>query len=122
MAEGNCIILSGADELFLPALTMGAGGSIGTTQNIMPKHFVELHRTFLQGDLDKARRMQVQANRGIRELLGYGSGSAWKAVLKAQGFDCGPSRAPLKTLSEREEEALLERLEGLEGLSLSNVR
>lgn len=122
LAEENCIILSGADELFLPALTMGAGGSIGTTQNIMPKHFVELYQAFLRGDLEQARRLQVQANRVIRELLVYGSVSAWKVVLKAQGFDCGPCRAPLKTLSEREEEALLERLEGLEGLSLCNVR
>ena len=119
LAEGDCIILSGSDQLFLPALTMGAGGAIGTTQNIMPKHFVELYRTFLRGDLEQARRMQYQANRVIRALLAYGTVSAWKAVLKAQGFDCGPCRAPLKTLSEREEETLLERLEGLEGLSLS---
>ena len=121
-AEEDCIILSGSDQLFLPALTMGAGGAIGTTQNIMPKFFVKLHQTYVRGDVEEARRMQYQVNRVIRELLTYGSVSAWKSVLKAQGFNFGPCRAPLRTLSESEEAALLKRLEGLEGLSLTKVR
>ncbi|MFH1008348.1 MAG: dihydrodipicolinate synthase family protein [Candidatus Latescibacterota bacterium] len=121
-AAEECLILSGSDQLFVPALAMGAGGAIGTTQNIMPEFFVKLHQTYLAGDFDAARLMQYQANRVIRELVASGSLSGWKAVLKAQGFDFGPCRAPLKTLTGQEEAALLERLEGLEAVSLAKVR
>jgi len=113
LVDGNCIILSGADQLFLPALTMGAGGSIGSTQNLMPQHFVAIYEAFLRGDLEEARRLQYQANRVIRVLLSFGSVSAWKAVLAAQGFDCGPCRAPLKTLSGEEQKAVVKALEGM---------
>lgn len=111
--DGDCIILSGADQLFLPALTMGAGGSIGSTQNLMPRHFVAIYEAFLRGDLEEAQRLQYEANRVIRVLLSFGSVSAWKAVLTAQGFDGGPCRAPLTTLSEEDRKAVLKALEGM---------
>lgn len=73
LVDGQAIILAGRDELFLPALTIGAGGSIGTTQNIFPELFVGVHRAFLVGDWEKAQELQLKASRAVRVLLGYGS-------------------------------------------------
>ena len=52
--KGKWIAFSGADELFLPALTMGTVGSIGSTQNVLPEIFVQIYNNFTQGSIKKA--------------------------------------------------------------------
>ena len=44
--EGKWIAFSGMDQLFLPALTMGVVGCIGTTQNVIPDVFIQIYNHF----------------------------------------------------------------------------
>ena len=113
LVDGQAIVLAGRDELFLPALTMGAGGSIGTTQNIFPELFVGVHRAFLAGDWKKAQELQLKASRAVRVLLGYGSLDAWKAVLRFKGFPVGHPRPPLRPVSPEDEGDIRRDLEAL---------
>ncbi len=113
LVDGQAIVLAGRDELFLPALTMGAGGSIGATQNIFPELFVGIYTAFLDGDWQKAQDLQLKASRAVRVLLGYGGLDAWKAVLRFRGFRVGRSRPPLRPVSKEEEEGIRRGLEAL---------
>lgn len=110
LVEGECLMLSGADENFLAALSMGAHGSIGTTQNIMPRQYVEIHRAFCEERIADAQQLQYQANRVIRVLLRAGSIASWKAVLRAQGFPAGQARPPLRNVSPEEERVIFEEI------------
>ena len=107
-------IVSGNDEVFLPALVMGAHGSIGLTINSMPELFVGIYRAYGQGDLAEAQRLQFQANRAIEILLRYGAFGANKAVLKMRGIDCGQPRDPLLPLEDSQYENLHRELEAIQ--------
>ena len=75
------IVLSGSDQLFLPALLMGAKGAIGSTQNILPGKFVALYEAYKAGDINTAQSLQREINhkkakleelRALKEQIGKG--------------------------------------------------
>ena len=105
-ADREFSALSGPDEMCLPALVMGASGAIGTTFNLMGRHFVELYNRYQMGDLERARTLQFAANRVIRALLTVPLLSALKLVLGDMGFDCGLTRSPLRPLTDAEKDRL----------------
>lgn len=104
-------VLSGPDEMCLPALTMGAAGAIGTTYNLLPAHFVGLYEAFRRGNLAEAQRLQYEGNRVIRALLSVPLMAAIKEVLTMAGFDCGEPRGPQRPLTAAEREKLLTNLQ-----------
>jgi N-acetylneuraminate lyase len=104
-------VLSGNDEVFLPALVMGAHGSIGLTLNFMPRLYVGIYRAYRAGNLTEAQRLQFQANRITEIVLRYGALAACKAALKMLGIDCGPCRGPILSLTDGASDALRRELE-----------
>ena len=107
-------VFSGNDEVFLPALVMGAHGTIGMTLNFMPEIYVGIYRAYSQGDLAEAQRLQYQANRAIELLFRYGAFGATKAILKMRGIDCGQPREPLIPLEDSQIENLRRDLESIQ--------
>lgn len=111
MADGRPFtLLSGPDEMCLPALVMGAPGAIGTTYNMLPGHFVRLYEAYKKGDLETAQQMQFAANRVIKAFTSVSSIAALKRIMERMGFDCGLPRRPLRPLTEEEEETLWQAL------------
>lgn len=104
-------VLSGPDEMCLPALVMGAQGAIGTTYNIMPAQFVQLYNSFQAGDLAQAQAIQYEANRIIKALLSVPILAAVKEVLTSVGIDCGAPRRPQRPLTPEERQRLFAALE-----------
>lgn len=92
-------VFSGNDEVLLPALVMGAHGSIGLTLNIMPRLYVELYRAFSSGDFKTAQELQYKANRLISIILTCGPITALKPIMQMIGFDCGLPRCPIPQLN-----------------------
>ncbi|MBN1445595.1 MAG: dihydrodipicolinate synthase family protein [Candidatus Omnitrophica bacterium] len=106
-AEGKWIALSGPDEMFLPALTMGVSGSIGSTQNVLPEIFTGIYKNFIAGDIKKAMELQERVTVAVSLLKKYGGMEAWKTALKFRGIDAGCAREPLrKNMTETEENNL----------------
>jgi len=91
----RALVLSGSDEMFLPALVMGCDGSIGTTQNVAPEWFVRIRESFLAGDVETAQRLQFEVNRFIKFWLGHGRMAAIKAAAATRGLPVGGVRPPL---------------------------
>jgi N-acetylneuraminate lyase len=107
-------VLSGPDEMCLPALTMGAMGAIGTTYNILPGHYAQLYRAYCDGDLEQAQGRQYQANRVIKAFTSMPSIAAVKEILARMGFDCGAPRRPLRPLTADESQKLWQILDQTE--------
>jgi N-acetylneuraminate lyase len=106
LGKGTLNVFSGPDELFAPMLTVGVDGAIGTTYNVLPRHFVKLYETFRRGDIEGARRLQSQANRVIDTFTKHGGLPAVKEMMRMIGLDCGYCRRPLRRLNESQVAAL----------------
>jgi N-acetylneuraminate lyase len=106
LAQGTLNVFSGPDQLFAPMLTVGVDGAIGTTYNLLPRHFVRIYEAFNQGDIPGVRRLQSQANRVIDAFIRHGGLPAVKEIMRMLGFDCGYCRRPLGRLTKDEVAAL----------------
>jgi len=107
--DGKWIAFSGSDQLFLPALTMGVVGSIGTNQNVVPELFRAIYDQFQAGNLRKAMEYQDTFNRLVAVRDRFGLIAPSKAILKLRGIDPGFMREPMtKCLTAGQERELLD--------------
>lgn len=103
-------VLNGGDEVLLFGLSAGADGGIGTTYNVMPTQFCELHRAFRSGDMAEAHRLQEKINRVITEMIKYPVIGSVKAILEMIGHPVGDPVFPNRALAPAEKTALEEAL------------
>lgn len=107
--EGRLDILHGSDVTLIAGHLLGVEGAIGTTYNFASEWYKELIAALDRGDILSAREIQARIVKLNELLSNYGGGIvAGKAILKLTGIDCGPCRAPLKTLDQ----AGLDKLRG----------
>jgi N-acetylneuraminate lyase len=93
---GECLtMLSGPDELHLPALTLGAHGAIGTNYNLMPGAFLRLREAFAAGDIATASDLQIRCNRAIYPMVKAGGLGAFKVAGQLIGLNVGEPRPPV---------------------------
>jgi len=104
-------ILFGYDEMLLSALAVGAAGAVGSTYNFAGPLYNRIIKAFKQGDLAEAQNCQALAVDMIRILSRYRGQPAFKATMKLIGFDCGPNRLPLETLTPQELKAMKSELD-----------
>src|SRR3990170_1568335 len=110
-AAGKFDILFGLDEMLLPALAVGAKGAIGSTYTFAAPLYLEVIKSFEEGDLEEARRKMLYLVEMVKILLKFPPIPAQKAIVKRLGIDLGPCRLPLTTLSNTEESSLYEQLD-----------
>jgi N-acetylneuraminate lyase len=111
--NGKYDMLWGRDENMLPALALGARGSVGSTFNYAAPLYHALMDAFAAGDLDMARQLQQQSIDMIRLLGKYGGIATGKAYMKLLGLDCGGFRMPVKNMDARQFERFAEEVESL---------
>ena len=109
------IFFAGADEQELNALATGEyAGVIGTTDNQMPAHHVEICKLASQGRFIEARRYQEDVCRFIEVLFADKNFSTHKSVMRYLGLDCGNARRPSgRPLSNAEYDAYISKVESL---------
>jgi len=98
--KGKFDILFGVDEMLLPALAVGARGAIGSTYTLAAPLYLETMEAFRKGDMKAARESHAYMVEVIRVLLKYPPIPGQKAMMKMLGWDLGPCRLPLVTLSQ----------------------
>lgn len=89
------IIMSGFDEMLLPALALDVNGCIGSTFNLNAKKAKAEIKAFEDGDIDKARQLQHESNDLIADLLDNGIYPSIKLVLQKMGVHAGYTREPM---------------------------
>ena len=102
LTQGEMNIISGGDEILLPAFVAGADAGIGSTFNVMIPEFVSLYNDFVNKNLDRALQTQLKINRVIDVLLKHELIPSVKYALKLMGYDVGNARAPMKRFTKEE--------------------
>ena len=106
------IWFAGCDEQLLCGLALGNvfSGGIGTTYNIIPRHFATICRLAAKGDFRTAAKWQDEANRVVELMIESDNWSYRKAMMKFVGIDCGAYRGPFEPLTAAQERAFFKRL------------
>jgi N-acetylneuraminate lyase len=112
-ANGKYDMLWGRDENMLPALSLGAKGSVGSTFNYAAPLYHRLMDAFNNGDLATASLYQQKSIDMIRLLGKYGGIATGKAYMKLIGIDCGEFRLPVKNMSDADFELFKKDVEAL---------
>jgi len=108
--NGRYDILFGLDEMLLPALSIGAKGAIGSTYTFAAPLYLQVMNAFKKDDLLLARERQFFMVSVINELLKFPPIPGQKAIMQMLGWDLGPCRLPLATLSAGQYDKFRERL------------
>lgn len=112
-AKNKFDMLFGMDEMFLPALAVGAKGMVGSTYNFAAPLYEEVVKSFRQGDLISARTKMLYLVEMVHLLLKFPVISAQKAIMKRLGLDLGPCRLPLTSLDHSAELSLYKHLDDM---------
>jgi len=110
-------VLAGGAGFLLPALAMGAVGGILASANIAPDHCLEIYRSFIAGELTRAKELQhkiIPLNSAVTSRWGV---PALKATMDLLGLYGGHVRRPLLPSDENMREQLKEVMQE-EGLIL----
>lgn len=93
-------LYSGNDDMVVPLMALGGQGVISVLANIMP---VETHRmaaAFLEGNLQEARRLQLELKPLIDALFCESNPIPVKTALNLMGKEAGPLRLPLTDMAD----------------------
>jgi len=110
---GRYDILYGTDEMLLSALAVGAKGAIGSTYSFAAPLYIKVMEHFRAGQLKEARQMQLALVQMVRCFVKYPPIPAQRAIMKMLGWDLGPCRLPLSSLSAQDAANLQSALEAL---------
>lgn len=99
-------IYSGNDDEILIFLALGGLGVISVLSNIMPRKTVEMCDKFFAGDIEGARKLQLELFPLIRALFSEVNPIPVKAALSKMGFCDNYFRLPLVPMSKEKEEIL----------------
>ncbi|WP_417088596.1 4-hydroxy-tetrahydrodipicolinate synthase [Eubacterium maltosivorans] len=107
---GKLDVYSGNDDQTLPILSVGGKGIISVSANIIPKDMHDLVATFMDGDVDKARKMQFDTNLINLAMFYETNPIPVKTAMRLLGTDTGEMRLPLVEMEEANEARLVEAL------------
>ena len=110
---GRYDVLFGFDELLLPALSIGTRGAIGSTYTFAAAEYLKTIRLFEERETIQAREQHAFMVEVIRIFARYPSVPAQKAIMKMLGWDLGPCRLPLTTLTTQQYDRLYEELDAI---------
>lgn len=96
----NVSLINGFDELYLPALSIGARGAIGTTIGIQIELFRSLRNRFANGDFVGARTVQTRINDTVERMVAEGVFGAAKYLASKLSVEIGNCRRPLPGLDD----------------------
>ncbi|ABY93456.1 4-hydroxy-tetrahydrodipicolinate synthase [Thermoanaerobacter brockii subsp. lactiethylicus] len=99
-------IYSGNDDQVIPIMSLGGLGVISVTANIIPAKIHEMTTAYLNGDIEKARDMQLELNPLNKALFIETNPIPVKTAMNLMGFNVGPLRLPLVEMSDKNLEYL----------------
>lgn len=107
----HLLVLSGDDPLTLPIIASGGDGVISVIANALPAQFSDMVRATLAGDLDTARRLNLELLDVHPWLYTEGNPAGIKAAMEILGLGSKEVRIPLTSVSDPTYQALKRELE-----------
>ena len=102
----NIDIYSGNDDQIIPVMSLGGLGVISVLANVIPNETHEMTKAFLDNNLDKALKLQLQNINLIKALFIETNPVPVKTALNLIGKDVGDFRLPLCEMDESNLESL----------------
>lgn len=106
----NLYIYSGNDDQIVPICSLGGIGVISVLSNIKPKFVHDMVYDFLDGNIDKARKMQLNVLPLINSLFSEVNPIPVKYALNELDFNFGVPRLPLVEFSDTNKKVLRQYL------------
>ncbi|HHF53374.1 MAG TPA: 4-hydroxy-tetrahydrodipicolinate synthase [candidate division WOR-3 bacterium] len=114
LTEGKITVWQGFETKILPALCLGADGSVCTIGNIIPKECVEIYNLFKEGKIEEAREKQLSIF-GLANVL-FSSRhdmQPLKEGIKMLGYDVGDALMPTTEVPQEMKEKIRKELKKL---------
>ena len=108
LTDGNVDLYSGEDGLVVPLLAIGAIGVISVWSNVAPAKVHQMCDSFFKGDLETARKIQMEGLPLVDALFSEVNPIPVKKALNLMGKETGPLRAPLSEMGEDNAKKLAE--------------
>ncbi len=108
LTDGKLDLYSGEDGLVVPLLSIGAVGVISVWSNVAPAKVHNMCDSFFKGDLETARKLQLEALPLVDALFSEVNPIPVKKAMNLMGMEVGPLRAPLCEMSEENAKKLAE--------------
>ena len=96
LVDDNFSIYSGNDDSTLPLLSLGGAGVISVLANICPRESHDLVYSFLSGNVEKSRELQLNMKPLIDALFVEVNPVPVKTAMNLLGMDVGNLRLPLR--------------------------
>lgn len=106
LCRENLAIYSGNDDQIVPILSIGGIGVISVLSNVRPKYTHDMCYEFLEGDKNKAAKMQIDAIPLINALFSEVNPIPVKEALNICGYNYGEPRLPLIPMSKANQKIL----------------
>ncbi len=100
LLDGKLDMYSGEDGIVTPLLALGALGVISVWANVAPKKVHDMCMKFLDGDVNGAMQLQLEAQPLVEALFSEVNPIPVKEALNLMGMNAGPLRVPLCEMGE----------------------
>lgn len=108
LANGSIDIYSGNDDQIIPILSLGGKGVISVLSNVAPKQTHDMVMEYLNGNVEAALKLQLEAIDLIDSLFCEVNPIPVKVAMNIMGKEVGPLRRPLSDM-EPQNQARLEK-------------
>lgn len=110
LCDGKIEMYSGNDDQVLPLLSLGGLGVISVLSNVAPRQTHDMVMEYLEGDREKAMKIQLDAIPLIKALFCEVNPIPVKAAMNMLGVQAGPLRGPLTEMEEAHQAVLREEM------------
>lgn len=100
LLDGKLDMYSGEDGIVTPLMALGALGVISVWANVAPKKVHDMCMKFLDGDVNGAMQLQLEAQPLVEALFSEVNPIPVKEALNLMGMNAGPLRVPLCEMGE----------------------
>ena len=98
------------DRLLFPGFALGAVGSLGAMDSVLPGHSVDTFRAVERGDLETARKIHRGVAGVARAAYAASFPAGIKAAINLQGRRVGQPRRPYRTITATEQQRIADAL------------
>lgn len=110
LCDGNIELYSGNDDQVIPLLSIGGLGVISVLSNIAPRYTHDMVTEYLNGNVAKAAKLQLDAIPLINALFCEVNPIPVKEAMNMLQMGAGPLRAPLCEMEDAHRELLRNEL------------
>jgi 4-hydroxy-tetrahydrodipicolinate synthase len=110
LAGDDLDIYSGDDDQTIPICSIGGKGVISVLANVAPRYTHEMVQNYLEGETEKAAKMQIDAIPLISALFCEVNPIPVKEAMNILGYQAGPLRMPMCAMEEAHHALLKQEL------------